>query len=216
MKNQKRSRNNEKGFVIFAAVSMMLLQGCGGASKEELKKNVTVEKEKWQEENVWAEYEKIGYRIKNKNDVSVDVSLTVNVYDSNGGFSHTDEFIVEAVGSGSDFFFQREYGADIERVELEDYGCKNSSGKSLKDEDLEVSTSQDGNRRIISAKNKSSETTGGCLCTLVFYDEKQKLLEAETVEMNNGKIPSGETVTEEIFCPLTYDSIQIYTKAFVW
>ena len=41
----------KKTLILLAAVLVMLLQGCGGASKEELKKNVTVEKEKWQEEN---------------------------------------------------------------------------------------------------------------------------------------------------------------------
>ena len=200
--------------VVLIVVFLYIFYNIKKIDAENLAENVVISEKTWTYENIWTEYGRRGFMIENKNKVPVDLIMTVSVYGSNGGYSHADKIAINAVAPQSKFFFEREFGTQIERVELTEYECKKSGYQTLKGADIKVSTDEDGTKLLISAKNNSSKDTSGCICTAVFYDENDKIMDAETIEMHNGKIPSGETVTEEIHRPLDCDSIKIFTNAY--
>lgn len=218
--NKKNFQNARKWipvvFIIVVVCIVVFYKLHKEVETDNLDKNITISKESWVYETVWSEYDKNGFMIEDKNKVPVDLIITVSVYDKNGGYSYDDKIAVNAVAPQSSFFFEKEYGTKVERVELTEYECKKSGYQALKGDEIKVSTDNSETDVLISAKNNSSKDTSGCICTVVFYDENDKILNAETIEMHNGKIPSGKTVTEEVDNPLTlnYDSIKIFTNAY--
>lgn len=199
---------------ILAIIVVVLVCVNLGDNQSKLNENIKVAQSSWISENVWTEYEHIGFMIENNNNEAVDVLLTIKCYDENGGYTETQKKEAIAVAPKSKFFFDGKLGDKVKKVKY-DYECSKSSYQSLDESELKVSTIEKETKLRISAKNNSSKDTSGCICTVVFYDKKHEIMSAETLEIHNGKIPAGETVKEEINRPLLSESVEIFTNAYV-
>ena len=66
----------------------------------------------------------------------------------------------------------------------------------------------------ITVTNNSKEDTKECECVIVFYNSINKIESVAQVSMNNGSVPSGETVKEKVkHAPIGCDT-KIYVNAY--
>ena len=96
-----------------------------------------------------------------------------------------------------------------------DYECSKSRYEAINSLDISSSFNVDNGSGYITVTNNSDADIKECKCTIVFYDDSNNIIEADTVSVNNGNIPSGKKVTTEVDYPHTnYNTEKIYINAY--
>lgn len=207
---------NKLKYGVCALVITCLLAGCGNSqySGEKLKENVEVEQLSWVEEGVWADYEETGLLIKNNNEVSVDVRVEVKCYDETHNYVDTRLAEVCALAPNTEYFFLCSFEDGIDEIEYT-FTCEKSDYKGLVvDDDIFVSHGTDY-PMTISVKNTSGKETIECNCSVIFYDRRNNIIGADSVEMHDGEVPNRETVMEEVDTPLDAAGMDVYINAYI-
>ena len=207
--------NKIKMFCLILIV-MCLFVACenSGYNEEKLKENVEVEQLSWVEEGVWADYEKTGLLVKNSNEVSVDVKIEVKCYDEIHNYIDTRSAEVCALAPNTEYFFLCSFEDGIDEIEYT-FTCERSDYQGLvEDDDIFISYGADY-PMTISVHNLSGEETIECNCSVIFYDKRNNIIGADSVEMHDGEIPNGETVMEEVDTPLDWAGMDIYINAYI-
>lgn len=189
----------------------LLLSACGTSISES---DVTIEKKKWVESGAWSDYNKMGLLITNSSDTTIDIEITAECYDKNYNYLDKRHSTIYALGPNTQYLMNVSLDGDIADITY-DYKCSKSRYKAIYSPNISASFYVDNGSGYITVTNNSDTDIEKCNCTIVFYDDSNNIIEANTVSVNNGNIPSGKKATAEVDYPHTgYNTEEIYINAY--
>ena len=184
-----------------------------GCSKEVVKSEVTIDKVTWTESGVYKDYKKMGLMIKNSSDEYVDITIKAECYAENGNYLDNRSATIYAIAPAQEYFMNVSLDSDITDISY-DYECKSSIYDAINLSDIKTSFETKDGTGVLTVKNSSDIDTKECECNVVFYNESGDIVGVTNVSVNNGYIPKGKMVEEEIDYPIIYDSVKIYTNVY--
>ena len=204
----KKNGKCEVFFVWF--LCLIVLTGC---SKEIPQSDIVIDKISWTEEGVFKDYEKMGLLIKNNADTAADVEINAECYDKHGNYLNKRSTSIYALAPGNEYFMNISLDSGIADISY-NYECEKTRYKTISSSDMLVSFKSENGIGTLSVTNNSDKDAEECDCAILFYNESGKIIGHSSVSMNQGDVPKGKSVSEEVDYPIAYESVQIYINAY--
>lgn len=198
--------------VLITLLTCLLVLGLSGCSEVSTSK-IQISKIKWEEKGAYQDYSKMGLLIQNSSDSDVDIEIDAECYGEGGSYLDKRATTIYALAPKAEYLMNISLDSGITDISYS-YECKTSIYNAIDPSNMETSFESENGTGTLTVKNKSDKDTKECECTVLFYDKKGEIVGSKSTSPNNGDIPSGKTVDEEIDFPITYDSVKIYTNAY--
>ena len=162
------------------------------------KDSVSITQYEWREKGIASNNKKVGFWIENKNDVSVDIEITYELYNERAYLKDTKKQKIYAVAPNSRYFaITDDLDHDVDKIKME-WTVEKSIYNGLQKKDIDANCTWKGENLFITVTNNTDRMTKDCIATLIFYNYDNKIRRAETVRVSDeGKIPSHYSIEQK-------------------